>query len=221
MQGLVAGIGALEFPERLEILLRRIRAQREATPSFKVRDEVVELLAEKVTDNGRELEGAVARLLTLWGMTRRACTVAEARSLIRDFVSSRRAKPVRIDDVIDAVCQRFGVVRGDVLAQCRTRAAVHTQQIGLYVAKQLTERSLAEIGSRFGLRDHTSVRAAVRRIAKLLKTDRALKAEVAALCRELKERAAAGAPVVSLASAAQAEPAGPGGPVRDGRSFGR
>jgi chromosomal replication initiator protein len=83
--------------------------------------------------------------------------------------------------------KHFGVNRGDLLSSRRNRSIVRPRQIGMYLAKSLTSRSLPEIGRRFGGRDHTTVLHAIRKVESLLSEDSGLKEEVEVLKRLLKE----------------------------------
>ncbi|MDX2156590.1 MAG: chromosomal replication initiator protein DnaA, partial [Hyphomicrobiaceae bacterium] len=163
-RGLVTELGAMDLDLRMRIVERRLKEKRGEDPSFEIPREVVELVAEKLTESGRELEGAVTRLYAQWQLMRTPITLEGTEIILRDLVSSGDQRRIRIDDILRVVSRHYGVSRGDILSQRRHRSVVWPRQIGMYLAKQLTHRSLPEIGRRFGNRDHTTVLHAIRKI---------------------------------------------------------
>jgi chromosomal replication initiator protein len=144
-------------------------------------------VARAITANGRDLEGAVNRLLAHATLTGSAITVETAETAIRDLVRNREPKRVKIEDIQKLVASRYNVSRSDILSERRTAAVVRPRQIAMYLSKVLTLRSLPEIGRRFGGRDHTTVLHAVRKIEALVNKDTALSEEVESLKRQLQE----------------------------------
>jgi chromosomal replication initiator protein len=163
-RGLVSEIGALDHELRLRVLERRLADKRALDPSFELGRDVLELLADRLTENGRELEGAVTRLHANWQYMRTPITLDIAETVIRDLVQGTEPRRIKIEDILRIVSRHFGVSKGDLLSQRRHRSVVWPRQIGMYLAKQLTARSLPEIGRRFGNRDHTTVLHAIRKI---------------------------------------------------------
>jgi chromosomal replication initiator protein len=183
--GLVVEMGALDENLRARILEARITAVRITNPSFSVGPEVVQYVASVIATNGRDLDGAVNRLLAHTTLTGGTITIETAESAIRDLVRSREPKRVKIEDIQKLVATRYNVSRSDILSERRTAAVVKPRQIAMYLSKQLTLRSLPEIGRRFGGRDHTTVLHAVRKIEKAVGEDRSLSEEVELLKRML------------------------------------
>lgn len=177
-RGLVTDIAAPDYELRLKILERRIHEKRLVDPSFEISREVLDLLAERLTENGRELEGAAIRLHAQWQYMRTPITREIAENVIRDLVQGVEPRRVRIEDIIKMVSRHFGVSKPDILSQRRHRSVVWPRQIGMYLAKQLTARSLPEIGRRFGNRDHTTVLHAIRKIQGALEGDQRLRDEI-------------------------------------------
>ena len=91
-------------------------------------------------------------------------TLDIAETAIRDLVHGIEPRRIKIEDILRIISRHFGVSKGDLLSQRRHRSVVWPRQIGMYLAKQLTARSLPEIGRRFGNRDHTTVLHAIRKI---------------------------------------------------------
>jgi chromosomal replication initiator protein len=185
--GLVVEVGALDEALRASILTTRIEALRQIHPTFEVGPSVVSYVARTITANGRDLEGAVNRLLAHATLTGSGITLETAESAIRDLVRNREPKRVKIEDIQKLVASRYNVSRSDILSERRTAAVVRPRQIAMYLSKVLTLRSLPEIGRRFGGRDHTTVLHAVRKIEKALGEDNALSDEVELLKRMLQE----------------------------------
>jgi len=162
--GLVTEIGAPDYELRFKILERRIEEKRLTDPSFQISRDVIELLAERLTESGRELEGAATRLHAHWQCMHVPITTEIAETVIRDLVYGMEPRRIRIEDILKVVSRHFGVSRSDILSQRRHRSVVWPRQIGMYLSKQMTARSLPEIGRRFGNRDHTTVLHAIRKI---------------------------------------------------------
>ncbi|AGK56195.1 chromosomal replication initiation protein [Hyphomicrobium denitrificans 1NES1] len=163
-RGLVTELMPLDHELRLKVLEKRLGEKRAADPSFTLSRDVVELLALRLTENGRELEGAVTRLYATWQYMRTPITLDIAETVIRDLVQNLEPRRIKIEDILRIISRHYGVSKGDLLSQRRHRSVVWPRQIGMYLAKHLTARSLPEIGRRFGGRDHTTVLHAIRKI---------------------------------------------------------
>ncbi len=181
--GLVVEIAPLDEELRVEILAARIAALGLQHPGFTVPQDVLGFIARNCGQNGRDLDGALNRLLAHNQLTSRAITLEMAETAVRDLVRSTEPKRVRVDDILRIVAKHYNVTRADILSQRRTANVVKPRQIAMYLAKTLTLRSLPEIGRRFGGRDHTTVLHAVRKIEGLVGSDRAMADEVETLKR--------------------------------------
>ncbi|HTZ03101.1 MAG TPA: chromosomal replication initiator protein DnaA [Xanthobacteraceae bacterium] len=185
--GLVVEIGSLGEELRLEILKSRIAAARLHHPGFEVPAPVLAFIAKSVTHNGRDLEGAVNRLLAHAKLTGQPLTLEMAEREMRDLIRPAEPKRVRIEDIQRIVARQYNVSRADLLSSRRTANVVRPRQVAMYLAKVLTLRSLPEIGRRFGGRDHTTVLHAVRKIENLAGNDSAFAEEIEALKRQLQD----------------------------------
>ncbi|QFR31619.1 chromosomal replication initiator protein DnaA [Ancylobacter sp. TS-1] len=181
--GLVVEIAPLDEELKLEILAARVSTLAQQHPGFNVPADVLGFIARNCGQNGRDLDGALNRLLAHNQLTSRAITLEMAETAVRDLVRSSEPKRVRVDDILRIVAKHYNVSRADILSQRRTANVVKPRQIAMYLAKMLTLRSLPEIGRRFGGRDHTTVLHAVRKIDGLVGSDRALAEEVETLKR--------------------------------------
>lgn len=185
--GLVVEMGALGEDLRMEILTARVAAARLHHPDFDVPTAVLAHIAKSVANNGRDLEGALNRLVAQWQFTNQPVTLASAEITLRDLVGAREPRRVRIEDIQRVVARHYNVSKADLLSSRRTRTIVRPRQIAMYLAKVLTPRSLPEIGRRFGGRDHTTVLHAVRKIEELINGDHTLADEIELLKRMIDE----------------------------------
>ncbi|MEC9367282.1 MAG: chromosomal replication initiator protein DnaA [Pseudomonadota bacterium] len=185
--GLVAEIAPMEIDLRRRILERRAGDESARDSGFIVPSQVIELLAERLRDGGRELEGAINRLRAAHLLAEQPITVDGAEHIVRDLMQGGEPRRVKIDDIVRTVTKHYGVNRSDLLSSRRNRSIVRPRQIGMYLAKMLTSRSLPEIGRRFGNRDHTTVLHAIRKIEQLMQADRVLKEEIELLRRLIRE----------------------------------
>ena len=185
--GLVVEIGSLGEELRLEILKSRTAAARLYHPGFEVPAPVLAYIAKAVTHNGRDLEGAVNRLLAHNKLTGQAVTLEMAEREMRDLIRPQEPKRVRIEDIQRVVARQYNVSRADLLSSRRTANVVRPRQVAMYLAKILTLRSLPEIGRRFGGRDHTTVLHAVRKIEALAGNDTTFAEEIEGLKRQLQD----------------------------------
>ncbi|MGH1419487.1 MAG: chromosomal replication initiator protein DnaA [Hyphomicrobiaceae bacterium] len=177
-RGLVSEIGSLDQQLRRQVLEKRLAEKRAIDPSFTLAPDVLDLLSEKLTENGRELEGAITRLFANWQYMHTPITMDISETVIRDLVQGIEPRRIKIEDILRIISRHFGVSKADLLSQRRHRSVVRPRQIGMYLAKQLTQRSLPEIGRRFGNRDHTTVLHAIRKIDGELTNDARLRDEI-------------------------------------------
>ena len=185
--GLCVEMGGLEEALRVKILGARVAAVKHAQPSFLVSEAVVAYIAMAVNTNGRDLDGAVNRLMAHASLSNAPLTIETAEIAIRDLVRTREPKRVKIEDIQKLVASHFNVSRADILSSRRTAVVVRPRQIAMYLSKTLTLRSLPEIGRRFGGRDHTTVLHAVRKIEGLTQTEPSVSEEIELLKRMLMD----------------------------------
>ena len=178
--GLVADLHPTTYELRLGIL------QSKAEQSgIRIPLKVMEFLAHKITSNVRELEGALNRMIADMQLIGRDVTLESAQELLRDLLRSCERR-VTIDEIQRRVAEHFNIRLSEMTSERRARAVARPRQVAMYLAKQLTTRSLPEIGRKFGGRDHTTVMHAVRKIEELALSDRALAEDVELLRRMLQ-----------------------------------
>jgi chromosomal replication initiator protein len=178
--GMVADLHATTFELRISIL--EAKAQLAGVP---VPDKVMEFLAHKITSNVRELEGALNRLLAQANLFGRPVTLESTQEVLHDILKAYERR-VSIDEIQRKVAEHYNMRLTDMFSARRARNVARPRQVAMYLAKQLTSRSLPEIGRKFGNRDHTTVMHAVSRVGQLIEVDPAFAEDVELLRRMLE-----------------------------------
>jgi chromosomal replication initiator protein len=179
--GLVADIRQPELELRRAIVRRKL----EDMPAVEMPGEVVELLAQRITANVRELEGALNRLVAYAQLNSEPITIDFATQTLGEVLRATTRR-ITIDEIQRAVSTHFEVKQIDLISERRAVAIARPRQIAMYLAKRLTTRSLPEIGRKFGNRDHSTVIHAVRRIEDLRGKDVEIDSAVRTLMRQLE-----------------------------------
>jgi chromosomal replication initiator protein len=177
--GMVADIHATTFELRISIL--EAKAQRAGVT---VPAKVLEFLAHKITSNVRELEGALNRLIAHANLFGRPITLETTQEVLHDVLKAHDRR-VSIEEIQRKVCEHWNVRLTDLCSPRRARVIARPRQVAMYLAKQLTSRSLPEIGRKFGNRDHTTVMHAIARVSELIEKDPGFAEEVELIRRML------------------------------------
>ena len=178
--GLVADIHPTDFDLRIGILNHKAKMMGIALP-----EKVAEFLAQKITSNIRELEGSLRRLAAHSQLlSDREITLDMTQDVLKDMLRSIDRKTT-IDEIQKKVSEHFNISVKELQSSRRARTVARPRQIAMYLAKQLTSRSLPEIGRKFD-RDHTTVMHAVRKVEELIVEDQALAESVEILRRSLE-----------------------------------
>ena len=184
--GLVCGIEPADHALRVGILDKKLQLLcRQQGFAGSLRAEVVQFVADRFTDSVRELEGALNTLIVRVGPGLSSLTLDEVQRLLRPHLRGGERR-VTVDDIQKATADYFGLKQADLISERRTRAVARPRQAAMWLAKQLTTRSLPDIGRRFGGRDHTTVLHAVRRIDELRAADPQLARDLEGLERKLR-----------------------------------
>ena len=178
--GLVADIHQTDYELRLSILQSKAEKLGSQVPS-----KVLEFLAHKITSNVRELEGALNRVVAHATLVGRDISLEATQDVLHDLLRAHDRR-VTIEEIQKRVAEHFNVRVADMHSARRARAVARPRQVAMYLAKQLTSRSLPEIGRKFGGRDHTTVMHAVRKIEELRATDTSFSEDVELLRRMLE-----------------------------------
>lgn len=178
--GMVADIHATTYELRISIL-----EAKAASAKVVISPKVMEFLAHKITTNVRELEGALNRLIAHANLFGRPITLEATQEVLHDILKSHERR-VTIEEIQRKVAEHCNIRQTDMTSARRARAVARPRQIAMYLAKQLTSRSLPEIGRKFGNRDHTTVMHAISRVAELMEKDSAFAEDVELLRRMLE-----------------------------------
>lgn len=177
--GLVADIQPSTYELRLGILQAKRTQLNAAVP-----DAVLEFLALKVTSNIRELEGALNRIVAHADVAKQAITLESTQEVLQDLLRSHDRR-ITIDEIQRKVAEHYNIRLADMHSARRARNVARPRQVAMFLAKQLTARSLPEIGRKFGGRDHTTVMHAVRKIEELVGEDPSFAQDVEIIKRAL------------------------------------
>ncbi|MGB5092724.1 MAG: chromosomal replication initiator protein DnaA [Parvibaculum sp.] len=184
--GLAADIHPTDYELRLGILQAKAEEVIARNgPPIDIPQPVLEFLAHRIVSNVRELEGALKRVCAYASLVGRPITLDMAQEVLRDLLRCNDRK-ITIEEIQRRVAEYFNIRMADMLSARRARAVARPRQIAMYLSKQLTTRSLPEIGRKFGGRDHTTVIHAVRKIDALRQSDSGLGEDVDLLRRMLE-----------------------------------
>ena len=178
--GMVADLHATTFELRISIL-----ESKAARFGADVPPKVLEFLAHKITSNVRELEGALNRLIAHANLFNRPITLESTQEVLHDILKAHDRR-ITIEEIQKRVSEHWNLRISDMSSARRARNVARPRQIAMYLAKQLTSRSLPEIGRKFGNRDHTTVMHAVSRITELMERDVSFAEDVELLRRMLE-----------------------------------
>ncbi len=178
--GLIVAIEPPEIETRVAILLKKAEQSNVELPK-----EVAEFIAKHLRSNVRELEGALLRVVAYAGFRQKGITLELAKEALDDLLALNR-RPISIENIQKEVAEAFKVKVADMFSKRRQAHIVLPRQVAMYLAKELTQKSLPEIGDAFGGRDHTTVLHAVRKITREMQHDQELNHRITILMQTLK-----------------------------------
>ena len=178
--GLIADIQPPEIETKVAILIKKAAMERINIP-----EDVAYYLASKVKSNIRELEGCLVRLGAQSSLTGRPINIEMAKDILRNIIEED-VKPLTVEYIQKIVCEYFGLKVLDIKAKKRTKEIALPRQIAMYIAKQLTNLSLSDIGKAFGGKDHATVIYAIRQIEERMSKDEAFSRLIENLIRKIK-----------------------------------
>lgn len=181
--GLITDIQPPDLETRIAILRRKTEAENLVIPS-----EVLTFVADRISSNIRELEGALIRVVAFSSLTRHAIDLDLARSVLKDIFPERTLKPISILVIQQEACKFYGITKSELIGNKRSQAIVYPRQIAMYLSRELTDLSLPRIGSEFGGRDHTTVMHATSKIQKLMNEQREVYNQIQTLTNLVKQR---------------------------------
>ena len=179
--GLVTDIKPPDFETRLAILKKY--SEREG---ITVSDSILNLIAEKITSNIRELEGSLTRIVAFASLTKSKPDLTMAKNILKDILPDDREHKTSIQTIIKEVSKYFSIPINDILSAKRNKFISHARQLAMYLSRELTSSSLPRIGKSFGDRDHSTVIYAISKIADLINTDRTVYMQIQEITNKIK-----------------------------------
>ena len=166
--GLIADIQPPDLETKVAILQKKAESER-----LSLSTELALFIASNVRTNVRELEGALIRLMAYCSLTGAEVSMTTAQHVLKNIIDSQ-ARKISIDSIQRSVAEEFGLRASEIKARSNSRAIVFPRQVAMYLAKQMTEASLPEIGRQFGGKHHTTVMHSIDKIEEARKSDKDL-----------------------------------------------
>ncbi|MEW6189844.1 MAG: chromosomal replication initiator protein DnaA, partial [Actinomycetota bacterium] len=181
--GLITDIQPPDLETRIAILRKKAEIQ-----SLEIRDEVLEYIASKIQSNIRELEGALIRIIAYSSLTKSEINLGLAQEVLKDIFPDGESRPITIQTIQEEVCKYYNISKFELISDKRSQSIVYPRQIGMYLARELTDLSLPKIGEKFGGRDHTTVLHANLKIEKLINEQREVYNQIQELTNRIKQK---------------------------------
>ncbi len=181
--GLITDIQPPDLETRIAILRRTIEVQHLNVP-----DAVLTFIADRVSSNIRELEGALIRVVAFSSLTRHPVDIDLAKNVLKDIFPERVVRPISIQTIQREVCKYYSLSHSELIGNKRSQSIVYPRQVAMYLTRELTDLSLPRIGAEFGGRDHTTVMHATAKIQKLLNADRDVYNQIQTLTNQVRQK---------------------------------
>ncbi|QUJ76229.1 chromosomal replication initiator protein DnaA [Sulfitobacter albidus] len=183
--GLVVDLHPTDYELRLGILQNKVETHRTSYPELELDDGILEFLAHRISNNVRVLEGALTRLFAFASLVGRKIDLDLTQDCLADVLRASERK-ITVEEIQTKVSAHYNIRISDMVGPKRLRSYARPRQVAMYLCKQLTSRSLPEIGRRFGGRDHTTVMHGVKRIEELRVSDGQIAEDLELLRRALE-----------------------------------
>lgn len=181
--GLITDIQPPDLETRIAILKRKVEVEQLDVPY-----DVLAFVADRVSSNIRELEGALIRVVAYSSLTRHSVDLDLARDVLKDIFPERSSRPISVTTIQREVCKYYSVTQAELVGNKRSQAIVYPRQIAMYLSRELTDLSLPRIGAEFGGRDHTTVMHATAKIQKLMNAERDVYNQIQTLTNVVKQK---------------------------------
>jgi chromosomal replication initiator protein len=182
-QGVPADINPPELETRVAILRKKVESEGVPVP-----EEVLTFIAERVSSNVRELEGALLRVKAWGDLSKSPIDLELARKVLKDVLPERSVRPIPIAVIKQEVCKFYGLSMADLVGNKRSQAIVYPRQVAMYLSREMTDLSLPRIGAEFGGRDHSTVLHATNKITKMLSDQREVYSQVQTLTNLIRQK---------------------------------
>lgn len=180
--GLITDVQAPDLETRIAILRKKAASER-----IDINDDVVELMASKVSSNVRELEGALIRVTAFSNLNKAPISMELARTVLKDLVLTEDTNVVSPVDIINITATFYQLTVDDLYGSSRSQTIALARQVAMYLSREMTNLSLPKIGQLFGNRDHTTVMYANNKISELMKERRSIYNQVTELTSRIKQ----------------------------------
>ena len=180
--GLITDVQAPDLETRIAILRKKAASER-----IDINDDVVELMASKVSSNVRELEGALIRVTAFSNLNKAPISMELARTVLKDLVLTEDTNVVSPVDIINITATFYQLTVDDLYGSSRSQTIALARQVAMYLSREMTNLSLPKIGQLFGNRDHTTVMYANNKIGELMKERRSIYNQVTELTSRIKQ----------------------------------
>ena len=187
--GLTADVQPPEFETRIAIIIRKAESV-----GLDIPEPVCEYIANRLKNNIRQLEGAVKKRRALHLLENKPINIATAQAAISDIINNNQPAPVTVDKIIEEVARTFsgnvpgGITPEDIRSKKRNANISMARQVSIYIAREITNMSMVEIGQTFGGRDHSTVVYAIRQAEQNIKKDPRTKALVDDIIKNIRDR---------------------------------
>lgn len=180
--GLNVDLKLPDYETRKAILLKKLEILNKKIP-----EEVIDYIAKTIETNIRDLESALTKMIGYSEFIGNALTIEIAKDLLKDIVNQPLSANISIDTIQKVVSDYYNISVSDIKGKKRDHKYVFPRKVAMYIAREITEDSLPEIGSEFGGRDHTTVMYAINNIGNQIKSDSTLETTIKILVRSIKE----------------------------------
>ncbi len=179
--GLVTDIQPPDFETRFAILKKYSEREK-----IIVSDDILSLIASRITSNIRELEGALTRVVAFSSLTRSKPDVEIAKNVLRDILPDNSEQKINIPRIIKEVSKYFSIPINTLTGSKRNKFVSHARQLAMYLSRELTSNSLPKIGTAFGNRDHATVIYAISKISELINQDQEVYKQIQQITNNIK-----------------------------------
>jgi chromosomal replication initiator protein len=183
-KGLVVDVQPPIYETRVAILKQKLQLSGR---TLNVADEVVDLIANNVSSNVRDLEGCLTKLTAYADLVHKDLTVDIARNLLKEIFNNKRHSAITVDSIIRMVADFYKLSLSDLKGKKRSRNIALARQVAMFVIREVTEYSTTEIGVEFGGRDHTTVMHSCQKIEQITKFDPSFDASIQRLLRDARQ----------------------------------
>ncbi|MGR3467883.1 MAG: chromosomal replication initiator protein DnaA [Shimia sp.] len=183
--GLVVDLHPTDYDLRLGILKSKVELYRKSYPGLDIEEGVLPFLAHRISTNVRVLEGALTRLFAFASLVGRRIDMDLTQDCLSDILRASDRK-ITVEEIQRKVCDHYNIKITDLVGPKRLRAFARPRQVAMYLSKRMTQRSLPEIGRKFGNRDHTTIMHGVKRIEELMSQDSQIADDLETLRRTLE-----------------------------------